>query len=212
LKLPRYILDFEARISDAVRVFAAGLPGGALVLDAGAGESRHRADFTRQRYIGVDLGVGDGAWNYGELDAVADLAALPFRTGAFDAAINIVTLEHVREPALVLSEIARVLKPGGRLLIVVPHEWETHQAPHDYFRYTRHGLEMLLTEAGFAVETLEPAGGIFRLLSRRMLSAIKVSWVAAILAPIALVLPLLDGLDRKRDSTLGYVCVARRKR
>jgi len=211
LKLPRYILDFEARIDGAVRAFAARLPGGALVLDAGAGESRHRSEFPRQRYIGVDLGVGDAAWNYGGLDAVADLSALPFRDGTFDAAINIVTLEHVREPARVVAEIGRVLRSGAPLLIVVPHEWETHQAPHDYFRYTRHGLETLLTRAGFEIESLEAAGGIFRLLSRRMLSAIKVSWVAAILAPVALVLPLFDGLDRRRDSTLGYVCVARKR-
>lgn len=182
-----------------------------MLLDAGAGESKHRPVFPRQKYIAVDLAVGDRKWDYSRLDALANLEALPFRTASFDAAINIVTLEHVREPKRVLAEIGRVLKPGAPLAIAVPLEWEVHQSPHDYFRYTRHGLEWLLHEAGFFVEKIEPAGGIFRLLSRRMLSAIKTTPLAALLAPIALLLPLFDGLDRKRDSTLGYVCVARRR-
>ncbi|MCX6594998.1 MAG: methyltransferase domain-containing protein [Acidobacteria bacterium] len=209
-RLPRYILNFEARIDDALDAFAASLAPGALLLDAGAGEAQHRARFPGQRYVAVDLAVGDGQWDYSRLDALADLQALPFPDQSFDAALNIVTLEHVREPKLVLREIARVLKPGGRLLLVVPLEWEVHQAPHDYFRYTRPGLEYLLGEAGLRIEWIHPAGGIFRLLSRRMLSAIKVHWIAALLAPLALLLPLLDGLDRERNSTLGYLGVARK--
>ena len=209
--LPRYVLDFEARIDAALEGFAQSLAPGALLLDAGAGEARHRARFPHQRYVAVDLAVGDQQWDYSRLDALADLQALPFPDRTFDAALNIVTLEHVREPKRVVSEIARVLKPGGRLLLVVPLDWEVHQAPHDYFRYTRHGLAYLLDEAGLEIEWLKPAGGIFRLLSRRMLSAVKVHWAAAILAPVALLLPLLDGLDRQCDSTLGYLAVARKR-
>ena len=72
-----------------------------------------------------------------------------FGTGRFEASVNIVTLEHVREPARVLCELARTLAPGGRLLLIAPHEWEEHQQPHDYYRYTRYGLEYLLRQAGF---------------------------------------------------------------
>ena len=113
------------------------------------------------------------SWNYRGLDAVADLAALPFRDGAFAACINIVTLEHVREPKTVVCEIARTLASGGRLLMIVPHEWEVHQAPHDYFRYTRHGAAYLLEQAGFAKIEICPVGGYFRLLSRRMLNGLQ---------------------------------------
>ncbi len=77
--LRRHILHFECEIEDAVRAFAASLPAGARVLDAGAGEGQYAHEFARQRYCGVDLAVGDAAWNYSRLDAVADLAALPFR-------------------------------------------------------------------------------------------------------------------------------------
>src|ERR1039457_7535515 len=81
--LSRRVLHFEAAIEDAVAGFAASLPAGARVLDAGAGEVRHARYFTRQRYCGVDLAVGDRAWNYSRLGAVADLAHLPFASGCF---------------------------------------------------------------------------------------------------------------------------------
>ncbi len=214
--LRRYILHFETAISDAVERFARELSDGALVLDAGAGECTYRDRFARQRYVGVDLGIGDTAWNYSHLDALADLTATPFRTGVFDAVVNLVTLEHVREPGLVLMELCRVLKPGGRILLVVPHEWEEHQTPHDYFRYTRYGMRYLLERAGFSGLVIEPVGGFFRLLSRRLLNALQffpgpLFFVGVVVfAPPALVMPLLDRFDRKRNFTLGYICTARK--
>lgn len=215
--LERHVLHFEHSIETAVADFAAALPDGARVLDAGAGEVRHARHFPRQRYVGVDLGVGDAAWNYTRLDAIADLAALPFPASSFDACLNIVTLEHIAEPLAALREIGRVLVPGGRLLLVVPHEWEVHQAPNDYFRFTRYGVEHLLRAAGFGEIRIEPAGGYFRLLSRRLLNGLRFfGWpwrplAAVFLAPPALLLPLLDRLDRDRDFTLGYLCTAQKR-
>ncbi len=215
--LRRQVLHFEASIEDALDELAAGLESGARLLDAGAGEGKHKGRFARQRYVGVDLGVGDGTWNYSRLDAVADLERLPFADGCFDACINVVTLEHLREPKKALSEMARVLRPGGRFVLAAPLEWEVHQAPHDYFRYTRFGLEYLLTEAGFSGLRVEPVGGYFRLLARRLWGGLKffrgVLFPLALVcvAPVALVLPWLDGLDRDRNFTLGYICTCERR-
>lgn len=214
--LRRYVLHFEALIEDSVREFAASLPRGSRVLDAGAGEGNHKPFFNEHRYTGVDLGVGDAAWDYSRLDVVGDLGALPFRNGAFDAALNIVTLEHVKEPLCVLSEIARTLAPGARLLLIAPHEWEEHQQPHDYFRYTRYGLAHLLRRAGFDEIEIRPAGGFFRLLSRRLLNALQffpgplMPIAAVFFVPPALLLPLFEPLDRRQNFTLGYICTARK--
>ncbi len=212
--LRNYLLHFEASIEAAAEQFARDLPDGARILDAGAGEGNYQHLFTRHRYTGVDLGVGDSDWNYGSLDAIADLTAVPFREGVFDAAINIVTLEHVREPACVLAELSRVLRPGGKLLLIVPHEWEEHQTPHDYFRYTRYGLRYLLERAGMTGIEIEPVGGFFRLLSRRLLNALQFfpglgfPIAALFFAPPALILPLLDSMDKRRNFTLGFICHA----
>jgi len=219
--LKRHILHFETEIEDAVAAFARGLAAGLRVLDAGAGEGQYARHFAAQRYSGVDLAVGDAAWNYSRLDAIADLTVLPFRTGAFQAALHIVTIEHLREPAAALAEMARTLQSGGLLLIAAPHEWEVHQAPHDYFRYTRYGLQYLLEKAGFQILEMRPAGGYFRLLARRLLNGLQfftggVRWLlfvpaVILLAPPALLLPLLDGLDREKNFTLGYICRAKKR-
>lgn len=219
--LHRMVLRFEAAITDGVEAFARSLPERARVLDAGAGEGQYRSHFAHCRYTGIDLAVGDAAWDYDGLDVLGDLHRLPFPDASFDAALNVVVLEHVREPARVLAEIGRVLRPGGRLLLIVPQEWGVHQVPHDYFRYTSYGLRWMLGEAGLEPERLEPVGGFFTLLGRRCLDSavyftggwrwLALPLVALLAGPPGLLLPFLDGLDAQKLTTLGYVCVARRR-
>ena len=211
----------ETAIEREVAAFARSLPPGSRVLDAGAGEGPYRHWFGHCRYAGVDLGIGDARWNYAGLDVQGDLSRLPFPDRAFDALVNIVVLEHTRQPDVVLAELGRVLKPGGRLLLVAPQQWEVHQQPHDYFRFTRYGLEWLLTEAGFSGWRLEPMGGYFTLLARRLLNGLNffqggARWlafpfVAAVACCCGLLLPALDFLDRDKHFTLAYVCVAEKK-
>jgi SAM-dependent methyltransferase len=219
--LRRHVLYFEEAIQDAVAGLACELPAGARILDAGAGEGQYARYFARQRYCGVDLAVGDRAWDYTRLDAIADLTALPFRAATFDAALLIVTIEHLRDPGCALAELGRTLASDGKLLIAAPHEWETHQAPYDYFRYTRYGLAYLLEKAGLEIAELRVAGGYFRLLARRLLNGLQfftggLRWLgfipAAILViPPALILPFLDFLDCDRNFTLGYIATARKR-
>ncbi len=217
----RAALRIEAAVDDRVAGFAQSLPPATRVLDAGAGEGHHARHFAHCRYVGVDLAVGEAAWDYSRLDALADLALLPFPDRSFAAAINVVVLEHVPEPGRVVAELARVLQPRGRLLLIAPQEWCVHQAPHDYYRYTRYGLEHLLTAAGFQQLHIEPLGGFFTLLGRRLLDAIlyfQGGWrwllfvpAALLCGPPGLVLPWLDFLDTRKDSTLCYSCLALRQ-
>lgn len=215
--LRRQVFYFETRIVEAITAYAAELPSGARLLDAGAGEGQYQSCFPAQRYVGVDLGIGDPAWNYAGLDCLADLHRLPFRDGVFSAALSVVTLEHVLDPGRALAELARVAAPGARLLLVVPHEWEVHQHPHDYWRFTRYGITHLLAANGWEPLRVEPGGGFFRLLSRRLMNGLQFlpGWLMPLAAlavvPAALLIAALDSLDRQQDYTLGYICWARRK-
>jgi len=212
----RYVMHFETAIEDAVEKFAASLPQNARLLDAGAGEGNYKHYFSGQRYCGLDLGIGDAQWNYSALDVIGDLSRLPFRDRTFEACLNVVTLEHVKDPARVICEIGRTLAPGGRFLLIVPFEWEEHQQPHDYFRFTRYSLAYMLDEADFEEVSIQPVGGFFRMVSRRMLYAlqffpgISIFIGAIFFVPMALVLPLLEPLDRRQNFTLGYICSARK--
>jgi SAM-dependent methyltransferase len=211
----------ESTIEREVAAFAQSLPSGSRVLDAGAGEGRYRDAFRHCRYAGVDLGIGDTRWNYAGLDVLGDLSRLPFPDDAFDAMVNIVVLEHTRRPDVVLMELGRALRPGGRLLLVAPQQWEVHQQPHDYFRFTRYGLEWLLTQAGLTAVRIDPVGGYFTLLARRLLNGLNffqggARWllfpfVAAAAGCCGLLLPALDSLDRDKHFTLAYVCVAEKR-
>lgn len=212
------LLDFVGRV-------AAGVPAGALVLDAGAGEGRYRPEFAHTRYIGVDLAVGDVAWNYHTLDAISDLVRLPFGANTFDAALCTQVLEHVNEPHLVLQEIQRVLKPGGRLFLTAPQSWHQHQKPHDYYRYTSFGLRHQFEQAGLRVDSIQSMGGYFWFVSYQLqninfwlfprgMRGRRWTWpVRALLGVIfqiffPLVLYYLDRFDRIQDETLGYTCIA----
>ena len=219
--LRRRLMVVETAIDASLAEFAEETAAGSRILDAGAGEGAHASFFRHCRYTSVDLGVGDTSWDYSDLSAKANLVALPFEDGAFDAAVNIVVLEHTPEPARVLKEIARVLRPGGRLLLVAPQMWEVHQAPHDYYRFTRYGLARLLAEAALSDPIIRPIGGYFTLLGRRTLNGLRFfqngwRWLlfpfaAAAAGTSALILPLFDSLDTSKDFTLAYVCFAHKR-
>lgn len=208
-------------IATEVGRFARGLPSSTVVLDAGAGEARFRTWFDRHRYVALDNGVGDSAWDYSHLDVVGDLLNLPLKEASCGAVLSVVVLEHTSDPYRVVAEMGRVLERRGRMLLVVPLIWELHQTPHDYFRFTRYGIERMLTAAGFEISRLAPLGGFFWLAGRYSFYFLKFwrnGWRVVflpLLAPIfGFLIPLicyyLDPLDKTGEYTLGYVCEARK--
>lgn len=154
----------RAPIAETVAAAASALPPGTRVLDAGAGEAPYRPLFAHCNYVTQDWPgtVHEGARG---ADIVADLHDLPVADGSFDAVVCTEVLEHVAEPARVLDELARVLRPGGSLVLTVPFVGGLHEEPHDHYRYTSHGLRGLLERAGFTDIEVEPLTGYFETLS-----------------------------------------------
>jgi SAM-dependent methyltransferase len=94
------------------------------------------------------------------VDHEVDLSGqLPFEAGRFDTVLLADVLEHIKVPAQLIAEIARVLAPGGKLILTVPFLYNVHEAPHDYYRFTRYAIEDLTQRAGLRLVSLEAFGG-----------------------------------------------------
>lgn len=97
-------------------------------------------------------------------DGVTDASRhkLPYPDQHFDLVVTTkVIMEHISEPADVMREIHRVLKPGGSAFIIAPHIRRQHQKPYDYFRFTEFALEYLAKKVGFSSWRIDAADGYF---------------------------------------------------
>lgn len=222
-------LDTRIDIMDFVKRELENETRGKIALDAGAGDPEYQVRVDGHIYYTVDLGVGDEGWDYSGIDILGNLENIPVLDETVDIVIMTQVLEHMSEPYLVVSEVARVLKKGGKAIITLPQSYFMHQEPHDFFRYTKHGVKYLIEKAGMEVEFIEPLGGYFRHLAFQ-LSQLEFFLIPKINNPVLkvirwpfkiLVLMILEGLlpfilfrmdklDKNPKTTIGYNIIARK--
>jgi SAM-dependent methyltransferase len=153
---------------------------------------------------------GDGHW-------------LPFKENAFDVILNTDVLEHVREPKRIFAEAARVLRPGGLLIMTAPQTAHLHEEPHDYFRFTKYGLAYLAQATGFRIVEIKAFGGALALVGQTIACHIPVlicgrvgEWLRGAGQAVAQWLfwhadkTLHRVHDGAEESTIAYLLVARR--
>jgi len=152
-------------LADAARRHLGDFRG--RVVDVGCGTSPYKAYLAEDvDYVGVDRAAGP------HVQARADMAALPFASASFDGALCTEVLEQSPRPWAIVAELARVLRPGGRLYITAPFDWHFVDEPYDYFRFTTHGLRALLESAGLRVDVVEPVGGLFSALAGKLVEEV----------------------------------------
>jgi SAM-dependent methyltransferase len=97
---------------------------------------------------------------------------LPFGDKQFDTILLSDVLEHISEPEKLWLEIARIIKPGGKLIMNVPFFYKIHEMPHDYYRYTEYALRRFAQNCGLKVLLLKSMGGVPEILSDLMAKTI----------------------------------------
>lgn len=126
------------------------------ILDFGCGSKPYESLFTQAAsYVGVDIKVSGHDHENSKVDIYYDGKTLPFPAQHFDAVVSFEVFEHLFHPDEILSEIRRVLKPGGTLLITIPFAWDEHETPFDFARYTTFGIRHVLTRNGFEITEIK---------------------------------------------------------
>lgn len=202
------------------------------ILDVGAGESPWRGWLSTEcQYQGIDV---DNSREYGMSANRKDIVyydgkIIPFPDASFDGALCIEVLEHVERPDEFVAEISRVLKGSAVLLLSVPWSARRHHLPHDYHRFTRERLGLLLSENGFSEVAIRERGndigaiasklvvlGIRLVRPKRVANCIWSIPFAILLAPFAVIMVVAShvsdaiGTGSKEDP-LGYFVRATRR-
>ncbi|GAB3281243.1 methyltransferase domain-containing protein [Parahaliea aestuarii] len=102
--------------------------------------------FPGAEYIGADMREGPG------VDCILNLHDLELDSGIVGTALCLDTLEHVEYPRKAMSELFRVLEPGGMVVISSVFDFPIHDYPNDFWRFTPEGFRSLLS--GFAVSAV----------------------------------------------------------
>jgi SAM-dependent methyltransferase len=215
------------------------------LLDVGCGDKQFERIF--RPYVREYLGIEHEATFYATAatrqsshpDYLYDGERLPFADGSFDTVLSIQVLEHTPHPRQLMAEMSRVLKRGGSLILAAPFSFRLHEEPHDYFRYSPHGLRELCRAAGLEIDHVEQVGSLWSLVGHKVNSylALHVAriggaaqqlgklgheapaqprtrlWTLPFVGPAVLAIStgarVMDRIFYERQEALGFVIVAK---
>ncbi len=190
------------------------------VLDVGCGRQPYRRWLSGATgYVGVDVEPQPGVDRL-----ITPGVPWPLADASFDAVLCTQVLEHDSAPHHTLSEISRVLRPGGIVIVTVPFAYNEHALPHDYRRWSAAGAASLVSER-FHVAEIRKQGRVGTLLGalllnwmdqttgrRPMLQVVRALglpvWIACCAVVNALA-RIFDALDRTGAFYLNVMVVAK---
>ena len=141
------------------------------ILDFGCGSKPYALLFTSATsYRGVDIQTSGHDHRESKVDFFYDGQTLPGLDAQYDGVVSFETLEHIFNPSRILSEINRVTKDGGLLLISVPFVWDEHEVPYDCARYTSFGLRHILESAGYDIVELRKTTTYFMTIAQMLIA------------------------------------------
>lgn len=191
------------------------------VVDLGCGTRPYEQEILKYAsiYYGIDW---PNTLHTFKANIAANLSKeLPIGSNCIDNIVCFEVLEHLPEPYLLISESFRILKPNGKIILSTPFQWREHEQPWDYYRYTRYGLEYLLTKAGFRNICITAKSGFWVMWALKLnyhltllirgpklmrkiirLCLLPIWWSGQTFAP------LLDHFFGGEDESIGYFALA----
>lgn len=190
-------------------------------LDVGCGTKPYEKLFNHSTYIGLEFDTGIDSEKK-LADYYYDGKVFPFNESEFDSVVTNQVLEHVFNPDEFLSEINRVLKIDGKLLLTVPFVWDEHEQPYDYARYSSFGLTALLERNGFEILDLRKSVNDYSVLVQlfnayvykitRQNIFIKNLALILVIAPVTVFGVLISKfLPKNNDLYLDNIVLAKKK-
>jgi SAM-dependent methyltransferase len=153
--------------SDANLILEAIQRGTGTALDLGGSKGTLRRSLQERGYQYINLDVRH--FENGEPSLIGDAHQLPFKSATLDVVVSKDTLEHFLDPWVVVKEVHRVLKEGGKLIIWVPFMHPFHG--DDFYRYSPLGLRNLLGD--FELVTFESPLWVFTVIGLATVEALK---------------------------------------
>ncbi len=152
----RLMVDFIATWYDSnLKEFAKG-----KLLDLGCGNAPLYGTYSPFVDSVTLADWGNSLHKNRHLDVECDITKkLPFKNNSFDTLILSDVLEHIPNPNYLMSEINRILKPNGKVLMNVPFFYWLHETPHDYYRYTEFMLQKMAEDQDMHIIKLEALAG-----------------------------------------------------
>lgn len=178
----------------------AGIGPGATVVDLGCADLPYRDVFGSVEYVAVDLP--------GNPQATVELrpdGTVPLADGAADAVLSTQVLEHVADPSLYLAECARLLRPGGHLLLTTHGIMYLHRDPTDYWRWTSDGLALVVERAGLEVVEVRGVLGLVGAGLQLLQTGIGRKVPRFLVKPLVVVFQLLIRVAERLTSDVGRV-------
>lgn len=183
------------------------------LLDVGCGEKPYAQVFAPHvtEHVGVDH--EDSPNRLGNVDIFASAYDIPVEPDSFQTVLMSELLEHLEEPGRAIAEAARVLEPGGHLILTTPLFWVLHEEPRDFYRYTPHGLRWLIEQSGLEVVEITPIAGQWSTLALMTSYALQrsLNWRLASVARVVQHVGMwLDTRDFRAWMAYNHLAVARK--
>ena len=191
------------------------------ILDIGSGPNggRYKNFFSGNDYITLDINP-----DYNP-DIVGSALKIPEPDNSFDGVVCFQVLDYLNHPAQAIKEMRRVLKPDGHGLISIPQSNELHDEPHDYWRFTKYGIKVLLSEAELEIIKILPRGGFWTLKTQNttryfidLLGLYKRKIIGRLFNPIFIICGraaiLMDAIDKSKANqkhTLGWIVLFKKQ-